>query len=1510
MKRFIILGALGALLGFVVSCQKTPTAELSVSQNEYTVQASGGSVNVSVSSNVDLTVRISAGWITQAGGPSSGGGTYSFTVAHNDGYDARTATITFSNGEQGVSETVTVTQSQQDAIILGSLEYQLFYEAQTFSLPVSANVDYSVSVSGGDWIKSLGTRGLTTKQYQFSIAENTGKTPREAVVTITSGSLKQSIKVEQLPTTHFPETKEDWKESVKINKEISDSRLEIFKKLDQDGITDVYQKAEALKGIQGVVDVIVNSDGSVISVMQRDSVWLDILMINPVSVLDSESDRKSSSATIQSGSNVPTRSTDYRERGGALKTSKPTYVKQGGRALILSAFQWQFGYPVDEWYDILSKHFHVDSLLNSNVDIRYFTDEIPTYLQSKVDPFDEYDFILFATHGGFQFIQGGFFTTGENVNSFMTGTVVSEGTADLVAELNKKKFSVRTGSVNGSKTVYYEIIPSWFDDASFDNSAVVLAACHSAETKTMVNKLIDKGASFVSGNLGAMSCRAIHVYVDNLLTCMDNGLSFVEAHDYASKSYYAQLWVNYEQNEQTNEKDEEGNVVPMAEDMLSRWDTYTRTVCFPEKSDDGYYFISPFPELSAPQKGEYSLKWSCNLSPFTSSWLFFYDFKVNKKGERTIEGANTHNYDYSITYDIYINGKLHSSTKEKLISVADLPKGDYKAYVIAKIVVGEGNNVLYSYKSNEVSFESTGEVVKVTGVRVSPSTLTLEESQTSQLKATVYPNNATNKKVTWTSNYPENVSVDENGLVTAIKRKLGVSYVTITAKTEDGGQTSTCKVTVKESSSGKIAVTGISLDQTSTELKVGDVLQLNATVAPSNATNKTVTWSSNNNSVATVSSSGLVSAKAEGTAKITAKTEDGGKTASMTITVKKAGEGNVAVTGVSLDKSSMSLKVGESGTLKATVSPTNATNKGLTWTTSMSSVATVTSDGVVTAKAAGTATITVKTDDGGKTATCNVTVTYDPGPGGDISVSQVTISPTTANMTVGDTKQFSVKIDPANATNQEVSWSSSEPSIASVDSKGMVTAKAEGKATITVTAKDGGISSKATVTVSSKVVPVTGVTVSPTSLTMDIGDSKSLTVTVNPSDATDKTYTISSDNTGVVEIDKDNNVVAKGAGTANVTVTTTDGAQTATCKVTVNKPQMTIEAVDLGLSVKWANLNLGATSPEEYGDYYAWGETLPYYNSQSPLEWKSGKQSGYDWSSYNLCNGSNKTITKYCTNSNYGYNGFTDGKTTLVTEDDAAYVILGGKWRMPTKADQDELRDNCNWEWTTMNGIKGRKVTGPNGNSIFLPAAGYRFSTSLSYDGTSGAYWSSSLGPDESCYAYYLTFNSSAVSWQNSNRVGGLPIRPVYGDLVISVESVSLDKTELELSVGETASLVASVIPSNAANTSLTWSSSNESVVKVSSSGVLTGVSVGSATITVTSVSGGKKAACKVTVNKPQMTIEVSPTSLSFGDVNVGESSTKTFTISNTGKAEVKVSGISVSTAFSIDTSTPLTIAV
>ena len=218
---------------------------------------------------------------------------------------------------------------------------------------------------------------------------------------------------------------------------------------------------------------------------------------------------------------------------------------------------------------------------------------------------------------------------------------------------------------------------------------------------------------------------------------------------------------------------------------------------------------------------------------------------------------------------------------------------------------------------------------------------------------------------------------------------------------------------------------------------------------------------------------------------------------------------------------------------------------------------------------------------------------------------------------------------------------------------------------------------------------------------------------------------------------------------------------------TITSTSVTIpEAVDLGLSVKWASFNLGATTPEEYGDYYAWGETEPYYKSLNPLIWKEGKETGYDWSSYKWCMGSSRALTKYCSDSSFGYNGFTDTKTVLDAEDDAAHVNWGGSWRTPTDADWTELRNNCTWTWTTQNGVNGRLVTGSNGNSIFLPAAGclycmYNTYTYLEDAGVCGYYWSSSLESDAPCIAWLVYFGSSDVERANFDRRDGQSVRPV-----------------------------------------------------------------------------------------------------------------------------------------------------
>ena len=191
--------------------------------------------------------------------------------------------------------------------------------------------------------------------------------------------------------------------------------------------------------------------------------------------------------------------------------------------------------------------------------------------------------------------------------------------------------------------------------------------------------------------------------------------------------------------------------------------------------------------------------------------------------------------------------------------------------------------------------------------------------------------------------------------------------------------------------------------------------------------------------------------------------------------------------------------------------------------------------------------------------------------------------------------------------------------------------------------------------------------------------------------------------------------------------------------------------VDLGLSVKWATCNVGATSPEEYGNYYAWGETEP--------------KTTYDLATYKWCNGSESTLTKYNTSRDYGR---VDNKTVLDLADDAARANWGGAWRMPTDAEWTELRENCIWTRTddyNGTGVAGRIVTSiTNGNHIFLPAAGYRGSGGLNGAGGYGYYWSSSLNLDDPNNAWRVYFDSDYVYRRSYDRNYGLSVRPVLGE--------------------------------------------------------------------------------------------------------------------------------------------------
>ena len=321
--------------------------------------------------------------------------------------------------------------------------------------------------------------------------------------------------------------------------------------------------------------------------------------------------------------------------------------------------------------------------------------------------------------------------------------------------------------------------------------------------------------------------------------------------------------------------------------------------------------------------------------------------------------------------------------------------------------------------------------VKVTGITVNPTSLSLTEGDSADLTATVSPSNADNQSVTWDSN-DKSVATVSNGKVTALK----AGSTSITVKSVDGGFTASCAVTVVAKT---VDVSSVTLSKSELTLTEGESETITATVKPDDATDKTVSWSSSDPAVATVDG-GKITALKEGTATITAKAGD--KTASCKVTVEKK---VIAVESVELDKTELELTEGGSATLVATVKPDNATDKTVTWSSSDPEVATV-DGGVVTAVKEGTATITAKAGD--KTAACEVTVKKNT-----VAVESVELDKSELVLAEGESATLVATVKPDNATDKTVTWSSSDPEIATVDG-GVVTAVKGGTATITASAGD------------------------------------------------------------------------------------------------------------------------------------------------------------------------------------------------------------------------------------------------------------------------------------------------------------------------------------------------------------------------------------------------------------------------------------------------------------------------
>ncbi len=422
--------------------------------------------------------------------------------------------------------------------------------------------------------------------------------------------------------------------------------------------------------------------------------------------------------------------------------------------------------------------------------------------------------------------------------------------------------------------------------------------------------------------------------------------------------------------------------------------------------------------------------------------------------------------------------------------------------------------------------------VKVTSVTLNKTALTLQVDGEETLTATVAPDNATDKTVTWTTSNGSVATVD-NGAVTAVS--AGTATITATAD----GKSATCTVTVNPKT---VSVTGVTLDNTTATISVGAATQLTATLAPTDATNKNITWKTSDASVATVDENGTVTGVKAGTATITVTTEDGGKTATCAVTVN-----NVDVSSITLSQNTLNLiyddENNKTATLTATVAPDNATDKTVTWTTSNGSVATV-DNGAVTAVSAGTATITAKAGD--KEAICTVDVTAKT-----VAVDSVSVTPTTLELTVGgSTGSLAATVSPENATDKTVTWTTSNESVATVNN-GTVTAVSAGTAIITATTADGNKTATCTVTVKDYTISISGTN------TVEAGGTIQLSASVDPTQTSVLTFTWTSSNTDIATVNN-GTVTGVAAGTADITAKATINGKevTGTYSITVTSTQI------------------------------------------------------------------------------------------------------------------------------------------------------------------------------------------------------------------------------------------------------------------------------------------------------------------------------------------------------------------
>lgn len=460
-----------------------------------------------------------------------------------------------------------------------------------------------------------------------------------------------------------------------------------------------------------------------------------------------------------------------------------------------------------------------------------------------------------------------------------------------------------------------------------------------------------------------------------------------------------------------------------------------------------------------------------------------------------------------------------------------------------------------------------------TSISVTPAQANMYVGGQVSLSATVSPDNASDKSVTWTSSNNAVATVDATGLVKAV----GKGTVEIVASTING-HTSKCTITVNPVYPETVTVT-----PSSYKFYVGDSYQLSAATTPADVQNNTLTWSSSDASVVTVDNTGKITAVKVGTATVTVSTADG-KTAQSVITVNP-----VYPTSITLNVSERYIYAKESYRLTATITPADVKDPSLTWSSADPEVATVDNNGYVIGVAQGQTVVTA-TSPGGASASCTINVKAQMPESVNISFDHLI-------MEVEDSRYLSATVEPAGSI-ATLTWTSSDNAVVTVSSIGKVDAVGEGEATVTVTTANG-LEATCSITVLPKGIPATSVTVTPASASLTPGQTVQLSMTILPEDVTNPFATWSSNNVKVARVDSDGNVTAVADGTCIITAQC--GSARGTCVITVTGAVPTIP-------VSAILLDKYQIEAEEGSQILLTATVLPDNATDKTINWKSDNE--------------------------------------------------------------------------------------------------------------------------------------------------------------------------------------------------------------------------------------------------------------------------------------------------------------